>query len=463
MRQVRMFMESSEFHIHPARFRERIDQYQSSESAPLRLVYIPTNRDCPELLRAILQEIVAAGERSTEEFQLLLIDDRPAEVAENNRQSAEREAEDSGQVVNWLGVDVWADFLDSLVAHSGLSDTESAAARNALHKSTGSYGAGPNRAALFAAHLGATTLHRRDSDEFPAYDSASGAGTLEVEIAALSTALPTGTGAHTAPFVVGASLDGEPTKDHRDLETAGAHFGAELEAISRRHRRPDEKPPALVEGSIAVGSGLRVERDFIGRTQVGVCASRDVHHWIPEMPAVGVLGSDYFQKGLLYQLDLPVYWHPLRAYHKYEPWRAAQTDREQLGRYVVSELRYAVLRHYWNIANETITGIGHGIFTDDGQFRSDMYADAFTEVVIADLAPAEAVADRFVDVYARAMDAATGAAAERLRIRMEALQEERPQVVHNVRDAVMEFAQLTRLWPRLVSGARQLRSVGQPG
>jgi hypothetical protein len=90
-------------------------------------------------------------------------------------------------------------------------------------------------------------------------------------------------------------------------------------------------------------------------------------------------------------------------------------------------------------------------------------ADAFTKVLVSDLAPAEAVADSFVDVYARAADAATGATAERLRIRVEALREEHPRVVPYVRDGVLEFAQLTRLWPRLVSGARVPRSVGQPG
>jgi hypothetical protein len=130
---------------------------------------------------------------------------------------------------------------------------------------------------------------------------------------------------------------------------------------------------------------------------------------------------------------------------------------------VVSELRYAVLRHYWNTANETIAGIGLRIFTDDGQFRSEVCANAFTEVLIADLAPAQAVAVAFVDVYARAADAACGAAAERLRIRVEALREELPRVVQYVRSAVLEFAQLTRLWPQLVRGARALRSVGQPG
>ncbi|GAA2455852.1 hypothetical protein GCM10010191_88900 [Actinomadura vinacea] len=94
------------------------------------------------------------------------------------------------------------------MASTELSDAESAVARNALPKPTGSYGGGMNKAALFAAYLAAATLHRRDSDELPAYDERTGVSTLEVEIAALSTALPTGAGGHAASFIVGSSVEG---------------------------------------------------------------------------------------------------------------------------------------------------------------------------------------------------------------------------------------------------------------
>ncbi len=454
-------MESSQFQVRPAWFRERVGQYRRSASAPLRLVYIPTHRDCAEVLRAVLDEIAAARGRLTDAFQLLVIDDRPMQRAEGNRLLAERTAQDSGQVVNWLGTLEWAGFVDSLAAGAGLSDSEAVVARNALLKPSGSYAGGMNKAALMAAYLGAVTLHRRDSDEFPAHDEASGASTLEVEITALSTALPTGAGGFSAPFVVGSSVEGEPTKDHRDLEDAGAHFGTQLEAISRRRRKPGEETRAPVEGTIPVGPGMRVERDY-GRAQVGVSASREVPLWIPEMPAVGVLGTDHFQKGLLYQLDLPVYWHPLHAYHKYESWRAEQADHGQLGWYVVAELRYAILRHYWNTANEAITANASSLFADDGQFRPDLYAAAFADVLIADTAPAEAVAEAFVDVYSRAAEAATGPTADRLWIRVKALREERHRAVPYVREAVSEFAQLARLWPRLVSSARGLHPGSQP-
>jgi hypothetical protein len=81
-----------------------------------------------------------------------------------------------------------------------------------------------------------------------------------------------------------------------------------------------------------------------------------------------------------------------------------------------------------------------------------LHAAAFTDVVVADTAPAEAVADAFVDVYSRAADAAAGPTADRLRIRVKALREERHRAVPYVREAIREFAQLARLWPRLVSG-----------
>ncbi|WP_344597756.1 hypothetical protein [Actinomadura vinacea] len=68
-------MESSESQVHPAQFRERLDQYQRLGNAPLRLVYVPTHRDCPEVLQAVLDEMLAAGECSADEIRLLLIDD----------------------------------------------------------------------------------------------------------------------------------------------------------------------------------------------------------------------------------------------------------------------------------------------------------------------------------------------------------------------------------------------------
>jgi hypothetical protein len=238
-----MNTESSQFQVHPAWFRERIGHYGRSADTLLRLVYIPTHRDCAEVLRSVLDEIAVTRKRLTDEFQLLVIDDRPAERSEGNRLLAERAAQDSGQIVNWLGTESWVRFVDSLAAGAGLSLTETAVARNALLKPSGSYAGGMNKAALMAAYLGAATLHRRDSDEFPARDGASGASTLEVEITALSTALPTGAGRLSAPFV-----SARASRVSRRRTTGTLRTRARTSARSLRPSAADAASPARRRG-----------------------------------------------------------------------------------------------------------------------------------------------------------------------------------------------------------------------
>ncbi|MGY5309163.1 DUF6271 family protein [Nocardia gipuzkoensis] len=438
--------------------RERLSEYGTSGAAPLRLVYIPTHREFSEVLHAVSEEISVARHHSSDEFQLLLIDDRGAEIAEHNRQSAMRTANNCDFPVNWLSVEAWREFVDALLKDASFARSAKMAVRDALLKPSGSYAGGMNKAALFAAYLGANTLHRRDSDEFPAYDVETGMTTLEVEIAALSVEIRTGVERRLdVPYFVGSSVEGEPTLDHRDLNSVGEDFVRDLGAISGRSRRSETKQdPVARIISVRPRLPLQLEEDTSGRTQVGVSASREVFRWIPEMPAVGILGTDHFQKGLLYRLGFPVYWHPMSANHKYEPWRADQSDTRQLKRYAVSELRYAILRHYWNRANETLSAVGCELFSDSGEFLPDVYADAFVNALEPDIDEAQLVADGFVDVYSRAAQLAAGSVGERLHVRVDALREERPRVVGYVRDAILEFAQLTRSWTRLVAAAEAM-------
>jgi hypothetical protein len=173
--------------------------------------------------------------------------------------------------------------------------------------------------------------------------------------------LPSNTSGDVAvPYCAGASVDGEPTKDHRDLAAASPLLAKALKSISSR-RRDRTEPVTPVKATVSVASGVDVEvkLDVTGLVQVGVSALRGVYEWIPEMPAVGILGTDHFQKGLLYRAHLPVYRHPLTAFHKYEPARANQTKTAHLGTYVVSELRHAVLNTTGTSPTNRLTEAAH--------------------------------------------------------------------------------------------------------
>jgi hypothetical protein len=205
-----------------------------------------------------------------------------------------------------------------------------------------------------------------------------------------------------------------------------------------------------------VGAGVPVERDTSGKTEIGVSATRTVFEWIPEMPAVGVLGTDYFQKGLLYRLDLPVLWHPLSATHVYEPSRLEQRDLASLRRYVLAELRYCILKRYWNAANVSLSAMAKELMPRSGLFRADLYADVFRNVLDSDSVQTEAAVTEFITVHERALSLSSGEVAARLEARVLALRQARDTAVGYVQAAVVEFAELTRLWSRLVSAARAM-------
>jgi hypothetical protein len=335
--------------------------------------------------------------------------------------------------------------------------------RQALVKPSGSYAAGMNKAALLAAYLGAETLHRRDSDEMPSVDPSTGVTALELEIAVLGSQLPLESSDETAvPFCTGSSVDGEPTKDHRDLAAVSPELERSLESISSRRRgRTEPLTPVWATITVASGADIEVQRDLTARVQVGVSALRRVYEWIPEMPAINVLGTDHFQKNLLYQMELPVYWHPLSAYHEYEPARQNQTDTARLGTYVVAELRYAVLRHFWNTANETLRKVAPELLRADGTFRSELYADAFEDALSSSPGDVGTVIDRFCGVYEQAAGAATGDLAQRLAVRVNALQQARHEVTSYIRDATLEFAHLARIWPQLITAAQDMGRVAR--
>lgn len=457
--------------INAGNFRQSLSEFLREHRGSLRLVYIPTHRPCLKVLGAVADEIAVAAVRSDDEFQLLVIDDRPENLAEENRAGAREKARSCGFPVNWLTPTAWREFVDGLLAACHLGTEAAERARHALVKPSGSYAAGMNKAALLAAYLGAATLHRRDSDEMPGVDPATGLTALELEIAVLGSQLPLDASEETAvPFCTGSSVRGEPTKDHRDLAAVSPDLAQALESISSRRRHGGE-PPAPVSATVTVTSGAEVEvrRDLTASVQVGVSALRRVYEWVPEMPVVNVLGTDHFQKNLLYQMHLPVYWHPLGAYHEYEQARQDQTDDARLAAYVVAELRYAVLRHFWNTANETLRQVARDLLAADGTFRSDLYADAFEDTLDSSSGAVGGVIDRFCGVYEQARQAATGDIAQRLGVRVDALQKARHEVTGYIEEAIREFAHLARIWPRLVTAARAMGGspdralTGSPG
>ncbi|MCS0636941.1 DUF6271 family protein [Streptomyces sp. LP05-1] len=422
------------------------------DTAARRVVYLPVNRPFEDAFRSVAAEVSALPDAARDGVTLLVVDDCPEEVSKANRRVTDEVAGASGLRTRVLDGDGWRRLADDILAASGLSAGDRDLARAALVKPTGSYGAGPNKAALVAALEGAVSLHRRDSDQITRVDRTTGASPLRVEAELLDRGRA---GDDSGAHCVGSSLTGRPTRDRRDLEHGAADYAERIDALSRltpdRPRPPRPEEPGPPE-RVTLHGAESAERDHTGTVEMGIAALRTVYEWIPEMPAVGILGSDYFQKGLLYQLGLPVYHHNLTARHVYEPWRAEQSSTAHLGWYARAELRYAILRRHWNAFNQALLADRRRVLRD-GRFDSTAYGELFTDALRRGAGEAERIPDAYVAVYREAAGAASGELRRRLEIRIAALEDEAGSAAAYVADAVHEFAGLARVWPALIAAA----------
>ncbi|KOU51795.1 hypothetical protein ADK56_08235 [Streptomyces sp. MMG1522] len=418
-----------------------------------RVVYLPVNRPFEAAFHSVAAEVASLEKSQRDNVTLLVVDDCAPPVSRANRQVTERVARESGLRVHTLDQQGWRRLATTLIAASGLTGADRATAQTALVKPTGSYGAGPNKAALVAALEGAVSLHRRDSDQITTVDPDTGASPLRLEADLLSRARPEG---GAAAYCAGSFLTGRPTRDRRDLERDSTEYAARIDALSQLPFAPARHPPLPpVRERAALLGGQHAERDLTGVVEMGIAAMRSVYEWIPEMPAVGILGSDYFQKGLLYQLDLPVFHHSLPARHTYESWRTEQRDDSHLAWYVRAEVRYAVLRRHWNSFNHLLVAERARVLSD-GHFDSRAYGELFVEALHEGARGAESIPDDFVAVYRDAANAATGEVRRRLLVRLAGLEEETGAVNAYVAGAIHEFAALSRLWPGLISAAQRV-------
>lgn len=440
---------------------ERWSLAHPSPDHPTRLVYIPTHRHCDAVITAVAEEVRATSTWRDDDFQLLVLDDRPVSEAEPNRRHLGLVAEQSDFPIVWISKVEWSGFLSAVIGGSDLDTDESGLARLALDKPTGSYAGGMNKAALFAAFLDAQTLHRRDSDELPAIDPSSHASTLGIECSILDSQLQASPSTSPRqPLFAGTSVDGQPTRDHRDLAEAGEELVRDLFAITSR--RPtasgsqDRSSIERVPGALAFGQ-VHAHEDHTGKAEVGVSATRLVHEWLPEMPAPAMIGTDHFQKGLLYQLQLPVIWHDLTADHRYDDERLAQSDLAKIARYAEAELRFAALKTFWNRANVQVRADAESILSAELTFSAEAYASAFESSMRQGDEEAMDTVSSFLRIYALGAERSRGALRERLDTRVDAMQAISHEVVPYVRAAIEEHLALVRMWGRLMASCRSLR------
>lgn len=372
---------------------------------------------------------------------------------------------------------VWQEWLATVIESMDPSPRDETRFRRLLDPEGVAYSAGPNKAALIAAALGADVLHRRDSDLAVMDRSAGPAfpGVLEsraigrsieaVDPIANVDRVPTDERVGIVGFV-GSAYWGDPPHDRRALLAIDPDFVVQIERLSSPNSSPEELR-AEVEEYFVTEPALRYDDDFYevdltGRTELGVSCIVRIFLQLPEMPIADTLGCDYFQKNLLYQLGRPVLFHSRKMEHRYTDGDARRNDLRATTAYGLRDLRYLILWRVWSEHNRTIRSDPTRFVRADQQLDTDAYASSF-DAALEQVQPSLAsVPEGFARIHDDAAARSSGETRARLMAIAEAARHARDDVIEDVALGVSDFTWLTRRWSQLVDAATQVGSAALP-
>lgn len=430
------------------------------------LLYIPTDRPCERAIASGAAECEAVT-RYEEPPALVVIEHVEGPHLAAHRAALRRVAHEQGLRTLHLTPQRWRAWLDRLLAGVAADAAESDRLTALLDPTGVAYGAGPNKAALLAAALGVDVLHRRDSDlQVAEHDGRSAfPAVLESEAIArpASHAQPLANAGELSDqvrdrtvFFVGSSYWGDPPHDRRSLLALDPELVVRLEQLSSPGASLEELR-ADVERYFETEPTLRYDTDFYeidmtGRTELGVSCLATVFRFLPEMPATELLGCDYFQKNLLYQLGQPVLFHSRKMQHRYTAAGARGAGVEAVVAYGLRDLRYLMLWRIWSRHNRTLRA-DPGRFAHGVRLDVDAYADSLESALAAERDGLSDVAPRFAEIYDAAAAIASQPDAATFARLAETARRSAEQLVHDVAAAVESFGWLVRRWPQLIDAA----------
>lgn len=435
-----------------------------------RLFYIPTNRACESALSSYLLEAaqLATSQDAPVTFALIEAVDAPHVLAHS--QIISRAVENPALRVIHLTAKAQNMFVPRLVEAAGFVG-ETAAKLNAMLLSQDvCYGAGPNKAALLAAALGADTLHRRDSDTEPilvegrpCYASelearyvASSLGDFGNEIENSDTMDP-----NSLILFVGSDYSGDLPVDRMELAELSIELMIEHDRLEHpgasREQNEESVRSYFLERNEESYSGDKIEVDMTGATELGVSCIHRVFLQLPEMPIPNTLGCDYFQKNLLYRLDSPVIYHNRRVGHRYSAERDTRSNGDQFVRYNLMDARYKLLWRIWSRHNRNMEAHVDELQNAPagGLIDTEWYANSF-ETAARGISREELreIVGGLVAIYRRAFELSKGES--KFNQLAEVLTSRSEHLIEDVLTGIRDHTILIRAWPRLISAAREL-------
>jgi hypothetical protein len=429
-----------------------------------RFIYIPTHRECVAVIDEQLQEARWLSNVGNERAIFCLIDNSADDSVVRRHHGFLVARRPKGVQVLHLTRVAQQAIVDQLLAHPNLASHDAVRLRRLLLPDGVSYGRGPNLAALTAAALGASSIHRRDSDEYRDADRST-QFLVEMETKAINQLLedvdpqPRGDlSEYVGPVVmVGTSMFGAPPIDRRDLFGAGVEFEIDFQELGRpgvpREQVRSEALDYLVEEPQLKYSDDFFDADAPDRVEMGCsCTSSVLFTLLPEMTS-GILGTDYMQRDLGWRLKLPILFQSRKVQHIYDEARDGFRDVAAHLDYAVRDIQYIQLGRIWQRHGEQLEGTEFPLRDGTGKFDPDTYSNSFRAAAAASRAELVRVREGATRVYAAAAQASTGAIADRLASVAGFLQESGAAVDSAVVAAIDDYAYLVSSWQALVAAA----------
>ncbi|MQY15431.1 hypothetical protein SRB5_56130 [Streptomyces sp. RB5] len=347
------------------------------------LLALPTDRACPDAVAALGAEAAYAARNFDVEVHVGVLD---TSEAPQNAAAVRALPPARGVVVHHLGTAAQRAFLRQAV--DGLP--EAGRLLGLLLPEGVSYGACTNRAFLFAAALGCTSVHRRDSDSryqyyggspvFPVHHELTSLGRRAADVAGDVTRSRLDPAARDRRVaLVGGSFVGEMSVDLAELRSADPDVYQDVVGLWI----PDDCPPAwrrrLVESSFRGAGGARFDGDHTTLTAVSpmrvdmcnISLSHEVYGRVPLPPARDTIGTDYFLTHLVHDSGLPGVLHNRHIVNHYTGER--RTDAGFLA-YQLRFVRFLLSTGYLNAVYARTLAAGDALLDGDGFVRAGAVA-----------------------------------------------------------------------------------------
>ncbi|MFB8201200.1 DUF6271 family protein [Kitasatospora purpeofusca] len=352
---------------------------------------LPTNRACVPAIADIGAEAAWAAREFGVRVHLLILDSADAATrAEHEKAVADLPAV-PGVLVHHLDEEQQRAFLRSVIDRARTATPDLAAAAGAdrlldlMLPDTVSYGACTNRAFLFAAALGCSSLHRRDSDS--TYQELDGAPVFPIHhelrsIGRRAADAASGVTHHTLDpahagkpvALVGSSFIGELSVDLGEVRALDPEVYEQVVGLWAATGSTVEERRKLVADSFT-GNGTdpftrdRAVLDLPDIWRIDMCniaLDRELYERVPLPPATDTIGSDYFLHHLVLNAGLPGVTHNRNIVNHYTSER--RTDAGFLA-YQLRFTKFLLSMLYLHPVYDALEAAGGALLDEDHRVR----------------------------------------------------------------------------------------------